>query len=97
MIFRDLNVFCCLCLTVFTLKYVFLTHASSLTTDGTHLFDCCWRDAAAYVMSPPLRPDPCVKHFLMDLLATGVSVYRHLCMCVGGFGCVHTCAHARMA
>eukprot|EP00668_Euglena_longa_P029245 GGOE01036589.1.p1 GENE.GGOE01036589.1~~GGOE01036589.1.p1 ORF type:complete len:520 (+),score=166.28 GGOE01036589.1:38-1561(+) len=45
--------------------------AAGLGTDGTHLFDACWRDAAAYVMSPPLRPDPCVKHFLMDLLATG--------------------------
>jgi dihydropyrimidinase len=45
--------------------------AAGLGTDGTHLFHQCWRHAAAFVMGPPLRPDPTVKGYLMDLLATG--------------------------
>ena len=45
--------------------------AAGLGTDGTQLFCRCWRHAAAHVMGPPLRPDPTVKHYLMDMLATG--------------------------
>ncbi|CAN8027868.1 unnamed protein product, partial [Ixodes persulcatus] len=45
--------------------------ASGLATDGSHHFSRCWRHAAAHVMSPPLRPDPDTKSYLMDLLASG--------------------------
>ncbi|PRP87048.1 dihydropyrimidinase [Planoprotostelium fungivorum] len=44
--------------------------AAGLGTDGSHCFHCNWRHAAAYVMGPPLRPDPTVKEHLMRLLAT---------------------------
>uniref|UniRef100_A0A2R5L4B8 dihydropyrimidinase n=1 Tax=Ornithodoros turicata TaxID=34597 RepID=A0A2R5L4B8_9ACAR len=44
---------------------------SGLGTDGTHHFSRCWRHAAAHVMSPPLRPDPTTKTYLMGLLASG--------------------------
>eukprot|EP01117_Protostelium_nocturnum_P019371 TRINITY_DN838_c0_g1_i1.p1 TRINITY_DN838_c0_g1~~TRINITY_DN838_c0_g1_i1.p1 ORF type:complete len:501 (-),score=193.97 TRINITY_DN838_c0_g1_i1:49-1551(-) len=42
--------------------------AAGLGTDGTHCFHCNWRHAAAYVMGPPLRPDPTVREYLMRLL-----------------------------
>jgi len=45
--------------------------AAGLGTDGSHLWHKCWKHAAAYVMGPPLRPDPTVKEYLMQLLATG--------------------------
>ena len=44
--------------------------AASLSTDGTHYFDECWRHAAAFVMSPPLRDDPSTPAYLMDMLAS---------------------------
>lgn len=45
--------------------------AAGLGTDGLHYFNKEWSHAAAYVMSPPLRPDPTVKTYLMKLLASG--------------------------
>lgn len=45
--------------------------AAGLGTDGTKCWQCDWRTAAAYVMGPPLRPDPTTKEFLMKMLASG--------------------------
>lgn len=45
--------------------------AAGLGSDGTNYFHKCWRHAAAFVMGPPLRPDPSTKDYLMDLLASG--------------------------
>ena len=46
--------------------------AASLGTDGTHYYNKCWRHAAGYVMSPPLRDDPSTPGYLMDMLASYV-------------------------
>lgn len=48
--------------------------AAGLGTDGTHCWHSDWRHAAAYVMGPPLRPDPTVRSHLMRLLSTGGSL-----------------------
>lgn len=45
--------------------------AASLATNGTHYYHKCWRHAAAYVMSPPLREDITTPDYLMELLANG--------------------------
>lgn len=45
--------------------------AASLSTDGTHYFNKCWRHSAGHVMSPPLRDDPTTPGYLMDFLANG--------------------------
>lgn len=29
----------------------------------------CWNDAAAHVLSPPLRNDPCTPSYLLEMLA----------------------------
>lgn len=45
--------------------------AAGLGVDGLHQWNKDWRHAAAYVMGPPLRPDPTVKDKLMGFLASG--------------------------
>lgn len=45
--------------------------AAGLGNDGTNYWNKCWRHAAGYVMSPPLRPDSSTPGYLMDLLANG--------------------------
>jgi dihydropyrimidinase len=45
--------------------------AASLACDGTHYYHRCWRHAAAYVLSPPLREDKTTPDYLMQLLANG--------------------------
>jgi len=55
--------------------------AAGLGTDGSHMWNKDWRHAAAYVMGPPLRPDPTTKDYLMDMLASG-DLY-----CVGTDNC----------
>ena len=45
--------------------------AASLACDGTHYYHRCWRHAAGYVLSPPLREDITTPDYLMDLLASG--------------------------
>jgi len=45
--------------------------AAGLATDGCHCWHDDWRHASAYVMGPPLRPDPTVKEYLMKALGTG--------------------------
>jgi len=45
--------------------------AASLACNGTHYYHSCWRHAAAYVLSPPLREDTSTPGYLMELLARG--------------------------
>lgn len=45
--------------------------AASLACNGTHYYHTCWRHAAAYVLSPPLREDLTTPDYLMQLLARG--------------------------
>jgi dihydropyrimidinase len=45
--------------------------AAGLGTDGCQCWHHSWRHAAAFIMGPPLRPDPTVKTHLMKALASG--------------------------
>ena len=64
--------------------------AAGLGTDGTHCWNPDWRHAAAYVMGPPLRPDPTTKEHLMKLLASG-DLY-----CIGTDNCTFTAKQKSM-
>ena len=45
------------------------TIAAALGTDGTKCLNKSFQHAAAYITSPPLRPDSTTPEFLMKLLA----------------------------
>lgn len=44
---------------------------ASLAVDGSHYFNKCWRHAAGYVTSSPLRTWPNTSSYLINLLANG--------------------------
>lgn len=56
--------------------------AAALGSNGSHYSDQSWRHAAAYVMSPPLRPGGKNSQELMNYLANGNL------LCTGSDHCV---------
>lgn len=48
------------------------TLAAALGADGTHYKNSCWRHAAGYVLSPPLRVNPNTSDKLVRYVSTGV-------------------------
>lgn len=49
------------------------TLAAAIGTDGTNYAHKCWKHAAAYVLSPPLRPDPDTSCVLLNMLTKWVE------------------------
>lgn len=47
------------------------TIAASLACTGKEYYHTCWRHAAGYVLSPPLREDVDTPRYLMEMLARG--------------------------
>ena len=45
--------------------------AASLASNGSHYYHPCWRHAAGFVLSPPLREDLTTPDYLMQMLASG--------------------------
>ncbi len=45
--------------------------AASLASNGSHYYHTCWRHAAGFVLSPPLREDLSTADYLMQMLANG--------------------------
>ena len=43
--------------------------AAALAVDGTECIKGSWNNGAAYVVSPPLRPDPQASEDLLEMLA----------------------------
>jgi dihydropyrimidinase len=48
--------------------------AASLAVSGEQYYNKCWRHAAGYVTSPPLRPGVDTKSSLVDRLAKYVTL-----------------------
>jgi dihydropyrimidinase len=44
---------------------------AALACDGSNYYNACWKHAASYVMSPPIRDDTSTPGYLMDSLANG--------------------------
>lgn len=64
---------------------------ASLAVDGAHYFNKCWRHAAGYVTSSPLRTWPNTGSYLVNLLAKWVLSSLVNCrynVCNGAYNCL---------
>ena len=55
--------------------------AASLASNGTHYYHTCWRHAAGFVLSPPLREDLTTADYLMEMLANGELHCKNMFTC----------------